>query len=305
MFEETLGRRRFGSLTEEQARQFIARGHVVIRGAIPRERVEAWTAQVWTRLGYSEKDPATWAQSRIHMPSHNRLPVEELSPAAWAAICDLCGGAERVKRPSVWGDGFIVNLGAEDHADTWEPPSPEVRGWHKDGDWFKHFLDSPEQGLLTIVLWSDVVPRGGATFIAEDSVAPVARFLAAHPEGVLPGGFDFAGMIRECSRFAEATGEAGDVYLIHPYLLHASSKNALRRPRLITNPAVILEEPLRFDREDPDDFSLVELAVLNALGAERLEFRPTTARERVIPERERIQARMLAEEKARLSLQPG
>jgi hypothetical protein len=49
------------------------------------------------------------------------------------------------------------------------PSSPD---WHKDGDFFRHFLDSPEQGLLTIVLWSDIEERGGGTFIAPDSVAP-------------------------------------------------------------------------------------------------------------------------------------
>jgi len=301
MFESVLAQRRFSEITAEQARQFLSDGLLCVRGAIPRERVDAWASQVWTRLGYSEKDPATWEQSRIHMPTHQRLPVEELSPRAWAAICDLCGGAERVKRPSTWGDGFIVNLGADDHAETWQPPSPESGGWHKDGDWFKHFLDSPEQGLLTIVLWSDVHPRGGATFVAQDSVPVVARFLAQHPEGVLPGGFDFKKMIAECSHFAEATGEAGDVYLIHPYLLHASSRNALRLPRLITNPAVLLAEPMRFDREDPGGFSLVEMAVLEGLGVERLEFRPTAERERVTPERELRQKRMLEEEKARLA----
>ena len=56
-------------------------------------------------------------------------------------------------------------------------------GWHKDGDFFRHFLDSPEQGLLTFVLWSDIEPRGGGTFVAADSVPVVARTLAAAPGG--------------------------------------------------------------------------------------------------------------------------
>ena len=57
-----------------------------------------------------------------------------------------------------WSDGFIINfgLGADQ---PWQPPSPEVSGWHKDGDFFRHFLDSPEQGLLTIVVWSDIYPK--------------------------------------------------------------------------------------------------------------------------------------------------
>ena len=54
--------------------------------------------------------------------------------------------------------------------------------------------------------------RGGATFVAGDSVGPVDRYLAAHPEGVNPNdGFANGGcpqhqFIQECTDFQEATG---------------------------------------------------------------------------------------------------
>lgn len=288
-------------LTPEQEEQFLTQGFVVIRHAFSREQAAEWSRAVWTRLGYDPHDRATWKQHRIHMPTLNTVDIRTFAPRAYTAICELCGGEERLTSAR-WGDGFIVNLGAEDHPKTWEAPSADVNGWHKDGDFFRHFLDSPEQGLLTIVLWSDVVPRGGATFIATDSVPVVARFLAEHPEGVTPDGFDFSGLIQQCSHFQEATGEAGDVYLIHPYLLHASSKNALRLPRLITNPPVHLKEPMCFNRPD-GNYSLVERAVLRGLGVGAYPFAPTAPRERIIPERERIQAKMREEEQARLEKQ--
>lgn len=135
----------------------------------------------------------------------NRVAVRDFAPKAWGAICDLLGGEERIKQPCTWGDGFIANLGIG--ADRpWEPPSPRVPGWHKDGDFFRHFLDSPEQGLLTIVLWSDIHPRGGGTFLAADSVGPVARLLADHPEGVLPQDYDYAPLLAQCDDFVETTG---------------------------------------------------------------------------------------------------
>ena len=90
--------------------------------------------------------------------------------------------------------------------------------------------------------------------------------------------------------------------LLHPYILHSASYNPSRRPRFITNPAVGLAEPMKFDRDDPADHSLVERAVLRALGVDRLAFRPTAPRERVVPERKAIQARMLAQEKQRLGV---
>ena len=91
------------------------------------------------------------------------------------------------------------------------------------------------------------------------------------------------------------------MYLMHPYLLHASSKNALRLPRLITNPPVHLKEPMDFHRPD-GNYSLVEAAVLRGLGVESFDFLPTAPRERIIPERERIQAKMREEEKRRLEI---
>ncbi len=288
-------------LSDADIQQFIEKGFVVIREAFSREQVDEWTASVWTRLGFDKDDPETWTSPRTHMPTHHSEQVRTFAPRAWEAICQLCGGEERVEPSNSWGDGFIVNLGTPNDHETWVPPSPTSGGWHADGDFFKHFLDSPEQGLLTIVLWSGVVPTGGATFIATDSVGPVARKLAAHTEGLAPNGFGFTKLIAECHDFAEATGKAGDVYLIHPFLLHASSQNALRLPRLITNPTVRLKEPMNFNRADPADFSPVERAVLHGLGVERLAFEPTSPRERVVPQRAIMQAKMKEEEAARLT----
>ena len=292
--------KRYQVLTEDQVEHFLSRGYVVLHDCFSRDAARAWTDQAFVRLGYDPNDPSTWKEAVIHMPSHQRVDVKEFAPRVWGAVCDLLGGEERIQQPYNWGDGFIVNL--REGADRpWEPPSPSVKGWHKDGDFFRHFLDSPEQGLLTLVLWSDVLPRGGATFVAADSVPVVARFLAEHPEGVLPNEFDHRSLIAQCHDFVEATGQVGDVFLLHPYILHAKSQNLLGIPRLITNPPVHLREPMNFNRPNPDDFSPVELAVLRGLGVERLDFHPTAPRERVVPERVARQQKMLAEEKARLS----
>jgi hypothetical protein len=272
-------------LTPEQANQFIERGYVAIRGCFSREAAAAYTSTLWTRLGYDPQDPTTWTESSIHMPSHRSIDIREFAPKAWGAVCDLLGGASRVG-PYQWNDAFIVNLW-EGAQRPWEPASPQSPGWHKDGDFFRHFLDSPEQGLLTLVLWSDVQHQGGATFVAADSVGPVARYLAEHPEGVRPDDFPWSSLIGQCGDFVEATGEVGDVYLLHPFILHAKAQNVLRVPRFITNPPAHLLEPMRFDRDDP---SLVERAVLRGLGVDRYSFVPGGPREQLVPERVRLQA---------------
>jgi ectoine hydroxylase-related dioxygenase (phytanoyl-CoA dioxygenase family) len=218
----------------------------------------------------------------------------------WGAACQLLGGEDRIEQPYTWGNGFIANLGiGADRA--WEPPSAASPGWHKDGDFFRHFLDSPEQGLLTIVLWSDIGERGGGTFIAPDSVAPVARLLERRREGVLPDDFPYDELIAQCSTFVETTGRLGDVVLMHPYMLHAVSQNHRGTARFITNPPIALREPMRFDRDDPAEHSPVERAVLRALGVERLDYRPAAPREDVVPERVLRQVRMREQEEARLA----
>ena len=293
----------FRELTADQEQQFLEQGYVVVEQAVAPQLAEQWRELAFRRLGYDPDDAATWTEPRLHLPVMNRQRVAEVAARAWAAICDLLGGEHRITNAADYsfGDSFIINFhfGADQ---PWEPPSPRVAGWHKDGDFFRHFLDSPEQGLLTIVLWSDIAPRSGGTFVATDSVRPIARYLADHPEGLLPGEASFGGLIDQCSQFVELTGRTGDVVLLHPYILHSASRNPSGRARFITNPAVALTAPMDFNRADPADYSLVERAILRALDVERLDFRPTAPRERVVPEREARQARMLTEQKQRLGL---
>jgi hypothetical protein len=291
---------RYAQLTDEQVEHFLRRGFVTLKGAFDPAEARQWLDDAWTRFGYDRNDPGSWSEKRIHLSSRSKVEARTFAPAAWRAAMDLAGGEDRVAQPWQWGDGFIANLGVGDDR-PWEPPSPKVGGWHKDGDFFRHFLDSPEQGLLTFVLWTDMVHQGGGTFVAADSVPVVARFLADHPEGVLPGDFDYAGLVGQCRDFVEMTGEAGDVVLLHPFTLHATSQNVLGLGRIITNPPLSLREPMNFDRSDPDDFSLIERAILRGLGVGRLAYAPAGPREDVVPDRIRKQQARMAEENARLA----
>ncbi|GAA5201713.1 hypothetical protein GCM10023322_82250 [Rugosimonospora acidiphila] len=287
----------FEYLTDEQVEHFLRRGFVTIRGCFTAEAAREWLDTAWIRFGYDPDDPSGWAEKRIHLAPRSSVDAREFAPAAWHAARELLGGQDRMRLPWEWADSLIANLGVGDDR-PWQPPSADVGGWHKDGDFFRHFLDSPEQGLLTFVLWTDMRHRGGGTFVAADSVPVVARFLREHPEGVLPDEFDFDDLVGRCHDFVEMTGEAGDVVLLHPYTLHAVSQNVLGVARMITNPPLALRRPMRFDRPDPADFSLVERAVLRGLGVDRLDFSPTAPRQEVVPQRVRDE-RARAEAEAR------
>ncbi len=289
-------------LNEQQIENFLHNGHITLHGCFEPQAAREWIDMGWQRLGYDPKNPATWEEKRVHQAATERVKIRDFAPDAFAAICDLCGGEERIGEPS-WSNGFIWNLGIG--ADQpWQSPQEREVGWHKDGDFFRHFLDSPEQALLTIVLWDDIEPRGGGTFVACDSVPIVAKFLAEHPEGVMPGEFPFRAMKNECQVFIEASGQAGDVILMHPYILHAASQNVRGKARIISNPPVHLQEPMNFNRPD-GNYSPVERAVLRGLGVENLDFQPQAPREKIVPKRIQIQEQRRREEAARLAGEPS
>jgi hypothetical protein len=93
---------------------------------------------------------------------------------------------------------------------------------HKDGWQYRHFLDSPEQGLLLCYFYDDVLPHSGGTQISLDSIEVAARFFAEHPEGVHPDLAQgavlnpFLKQVDGDGCFEELTGEAGDLAIIHP-----------------------------------------------------------------------------------------
>ncbi|OQV07200.1 hypothetical protein CLAIMM_11666 [Cladophialophora immunda] len=309
--------REFKHLTPEQVDCFMKYGYLRVPGCFTREAAEEWTKDVWVRLGFDPKDPDTWTTERTNMPGHGEVLVKDFAPKAYDAICELVGGEERITEESKsWRDSFIVNLGTKEHEGKEAHPK-ELTGWHVDGDFFVHFLDSPEQGLLVIPLFTDILPNGGGTWICSEGIPKIGKWLYDHPKGVLPrmspvGGVEnfenglqfYHTVVQGCDdeSFHEMTGSVGDVILLHPLMLHSASKNGRRLPRIITNPPVSLVEPFNFDREDESQYSLVELKTIKELGGQdQLRgWKIQGKRDTVVPERVRRQARMLEEEKRRL-----
>jgi hypothetical protein len=108
-------------------------------------------------------------------------------------------------------------------------------------------------------------------------------------------------LIHSCTEFHEMTGQVGDVILLHPLMVHSATQNGKRLPRIITNPPVALRAPFNFDREDESEYSLVELKTIQEIGADQLKgWTITGKREKIIPERVKIQEVMRKEEQQRL-----
>ncbi|KAJ0270512.1 hypothetical protein COL940_011640 [Colletotrichum noveboracense] len=149
-------------LTEAQKEHFRTTGWLKLSNCFTKEQAEWVTKDVWTRLGMDPIDRSTW-KHRTNMPSHRTFDCSEFAPKAWAAICEVCGGEDRIAPDSkYWRDSLIVNLGSPEFEGQERNPK-DLDNWHVDGDFFVHYLDSAEQGLLVIPLFTDIVPGGGGT----------------------------------------------------------------------------------------------------------------------------------------------
>ena len=136
-----------------------------------------------------------------------------------------------------------------------------------------------------------------------DSIGVVARLLAQHPEGIHPDSVQSyiqPHMIKECKEFEELTGEAGDLAIMHPYMVHRVAGNPSGRPRFAQFPSLKLSQPMQFGRDDPSDYSLSELVVLKELGQlKRFDFATeedyvTYPREDITPPPSRTEEEKLA-----------
>jgi hypothetical protein len=151
-------------------------------------------------------------------------------------------------------------------------------GWHIDSsfppddrevsdylDWHSN-VTSKGRALLMLFLFSDVGELDAPTRIRIGSHFDVARMLApAGERGVslrelARNGFAETAERRE----VEATGEAGTVYLCHPFLVHAAQPHRGSHPRFLAQPPLPQAEPFVLYRAD-DAYSPVERAIRLAL----------------------------------------
>jgi tetratricopeptide (TPR) repeat protein len=263
---------------------FVSRGCVRVRGAFSQEIAKRWVARAAARIredprrwvrGYDESDPeraldafdpddqGTWTWERLDLSATEELPLERVAPRAFDLAATLVGGAARFERALV-SDHLSVNFHNQSDPKRIAPTLGDG-SWHLDDPARDDRLTTFRRGLIVFIVLSDLRPRSGAPFIAPESVARVARELAAHPET----GVDFVArdvsmrISAECTERVELEGELGDVFLIHPMMLHSSSGNPSGRIRWMANPILTLKEPLRLDGDDP---SPLERSVLIALG---------------------------------------
>ena len=118
---------------------------------------------------------------------------------------------------------------------------------------------------MMLFLFSDIGPNDAPTRIRVGSHIDMARFLAPAGEaGRSHMRLDEMGADRPV---IVATGDAGTVFLCHPFLVHAAQKHCGSVPRFMAQPPLGLAERFWLDRPD-SAYCPVEIAIRRAIGVD-------------------------------------
>ena len=253
-------------LSAREVESFIEDGYVAVPGAVPADVVRACREMICSGLarhGVTE-DPGTWTEPvvRIACPEGGPFAEAGTRPALWEAFDQLIGAGRWWRRPGVGGTIPVRFPSLADPGDA---------GWHIDGsfsvgDDYWVNVRSRERGLLVLFLLTDVSERDAPTELKVGSHLDVPGLL--EPFG--DEGTSFGPATSRCPRStferqsAFATGEAGDVFICHPFLVHrATWPHTGTTPRAIAQPGIAIHEPFRLEEGNPYP---VERAILNGLG---------------------------------------
>jgi hypothetical protein len=257
--------------------RFLEDNFIVLPKAFSPELAADWIADFNSIHGIDPNNASTWPDSEGKMYERTQfLHMREFSPKAYDIICEFLNGEDKIDTGTLEvGNNYNINF-QDLSGEPWKPPGPNSPGYHKDGWFFKHFLDSPEQALLCLIIWSDIGPKSGGTFYVPDSVDRIVDFLYEHPDGA-PHKMSWADIAKQCSDFREVTASAGDIIILHPFMLHSRSQNPSGRIRYMNNKCVMLKDPLQFYRED-GKYNILEEGIRNMLGLKVESFQITSER---------------------------
>ena len=253
------------TLTQAQIDDFIRDGFLRLDSVFPRQVAENACAILWRDTGCDPNDRTTWTKPVVWLGEYFDEPFLQAAnaPALVEALDALVGAGRWLPRRSL--GSFPVRFpSAESTGDD---------GWHVDAsfpgpnsqsyfDWRINYR-SQGRALLMLFLFSGVTAADAPTRLQIGSHFEVARIL--QPAG--DEGLSFMELARAVAQLptreqALAVGEAGTVYLCHPFLVHAAQRHHGTRPRFMAQPPLLPRTALTTDGPSP-----VEQAIRQATSS--------------------------------------
>ncbi|MFG2884299.1 phytanoyl-CoA dioxygenase family protein [Streptomyces sp. NPDC048297] len=253
-------------MDDELTSRFLTDGFVKIEGAVAPSVAEHGARLLWRETGYDPDDPGTWKDPVVWVPGMAQGPFAAApnSPAPHEAFDALVGKDRWAPRYSL--GTFPLRF---PHAEE-----PDDAGWHIEGSYLpegaRHYhtnLRSRDRALLMLFLFSEVTEADAPTRIRVGSHLDVPPVL--EPYGEAGASFlELGPLVAQASAhrpLAYATGRPGDVYLCHPFLVHAAQPHHGTRPRFMAQPPLSPAAPYELERAD-GDYSAVEVAIRRGLA---------------------------------------
>jgi hypothetical protein len=231
---------RVSSVSVVDVGRFVTDGFVKLGQGAPRAAADAARALLWRQIGLSPDDPGGWREPVTWASDlTGEGPFGEIisSPRLAAALDEVCGPRGWVPR----GQLGMVPVRFP------RLPGADDRGWHIDANVPQpdgsHRAGTRSRTMLLLTLLSAVGPDDAPTRIRAGSQRDAAAALGDRVLDPFAAGplVDAASAGRP---LAYATGQPGDMYLVHPLTVHAADEHRGTEPRFMAQTPVFLTEEL-------------------------------------------------------------
>ncbi|MGK5683617.1 phytanoyl-CoA dioxygenase family protein [Actinoplanes sp. URMC 104] len=224
-------------MDSESIERFMADGFVKVERAVPPDVTAACAELLWEQIEAVPGDRSTWSRPVYRVGDMAQEPFRAAAntPMLHDAFDALAGPGRWKPRGSL--GSFPLRF---PHAEE-----PDDAGWHIEGSYqppgesgYRVNVHSTGRALLMLFLFTDVGDRDAPTRIRVGSHMDVPAVLAPYGESGTP----MMAVSAEVAAASEhrpvvfATGRAGDVFLCHPFLVHAAQPHHGEHPRFLAQP---------------------------------------------------------------------
>jgi hypothetical protein len=219
--------------------RFMADGFLKIEQAVPADVADACADLLWAEIEADPGDRSTWRQPVYWVGDMAQEPFARaaVAPVLLDAFDALVGPGRWQPRGSL--GSFPLRFPHDDE--------PDDAGWHVEGSyespaepgWWVN-VHSTARTMLMLFLFTDVGELDAPTRIRVGSHMDVPRLLRPYGGAGVPMNRIQPEIAAASAHrpVALATGRPGDVYLCHPFLVHAAQPHHGSTPRFMAQPGL-------------------------------------------------------------------